>query len=107
MKLSDATREAPMEMGWYKIFYNNELKYIGHAESGLRNRFRELYNGTTVEEELLLSASTSEKIFEHRDNIRVTWEVCNSLEQCRESILEYVKEECVRGDITKLFSGFW
>lgn len=75
--LKEATSEAPNFMGCYKIFQHGTLKYVGKAEDGIRKRFVQYYNGTTV------GYSSGSKIFANRDSLTVTWQICSSREECR------------------------
>ena len=69
--LEEATKTAPNSMGCYKIYYNG-LKYVGKAEDGIRKRFVQYYNGTTAH------YPSARKIYEHRDEITVSWKMCPS-----------------------------
>lgn len=85
-KLSEATKVAPNSMGCYKIFCNGSLKYVGKAEDGIKKRFVQYYNGTTAH------YSSAIKIYENRDNIKVSWVVLQSREQCREIEAKWIRE---------------
>ena len=74
--LKEATKSAPNSMGCYKIYYHG-LKYVGKAEDGIRKRFVQYYNGTTAH------YPSARKIYEYRDEITVTWQVCRSREETR------------------------
>lgn len=77
---------APDEMGCYKIFCNGSLKYVGKAEDGIRKRFVQYYNGTTT------SYSSGRKIYENRDNIKVSWVVCKTGEECRSLEAQWIRQ---------------
>lgn len=84
--LKDATSTAPNNMGCYKIFLQSELKYVGKAEDGIRKRFVQYYNGTTA------TYSSGRKIYEHRDEIKVSWMVLTSKEKCRQTEKEWIEK---------------
>ena len=77
MTLKEATSAAPNAMGCYKIFQHGTLKYVGKAEDGIRKRFVQYYNGTTT------GYSSGRTIYENRDTLTVSWQLCNSREECR------------------------
>lgn len=77
VSLKNATKSAPNSMGCYKIYYNGELVYVGKAEDGVRKRFVQYYNGTTI------SYSSGRKIHENRDKVTVNWKVLSTREECR------------------------
>lgn len=77
ISLKEATSRAPNAMGCYKIFQHGELKYVGKAEDGIRKRFVQYYNGTTT------GYSSGRKIYEARDSVTVSWQLCNTREECR------------------------
>ncbi len=76
--LKSAMNIAPNSMGCYKIYYLDDLVYVGKAEDGIRKRFVQYYNGTTAH------YPSAKKIYEKRDSITVDWEVCYSKEEVRE-----------------------
>lgn len=41
--LREATKTAPNSMGFYRIYCNGSLKYIGKAEDGIRKRFVQFF----------------------------------------------------------------
>lgn len=77
MSLKEATQKAPNQMGCYKIFQHGSLKYVGKAEDGIRKRFVQYYHGTTTH------YSSGRKIYENRDSLTVSWQICKSREECR------------------------
>ncbi len=77
MSLNQAAQEAPNRMGVYTLYLHNRPVYVGKAEDGIRKRMVQYKNGTTV------SYSSGQRIYNNRDDIKVTWQVCNSREQCR------------------------
>lgn len=83
--LKDATHSAPNSMGCYKIYYNG-LKYVGKAEDGIRKRFVQYYNGTTAH------YPSAQKIYEHRDEITVSWVTLSSREACRETERKWIEQ---------------
>ena len=83
--LKEATKSAPNSMGCYKIYYNG-LKYVGKAEDGVRKRFVQYYNGTTAH------YPSAKKIYEHRNEITVTWQVCSSREETRALEAKWIEE---------------
>lgn len=83
--LKSATKNAPNSMGCYKIFYRG-LKYVGKAEDGIRKRFVQYYNGTTAH------YPSAKKIYEHRDEISVSWEICQSRKECQELEAKWIRE---------------
>jgi len=83
MPLEQATKNAPNAMGCYKIYYRG-LKYVGKAEDGIRKRFVQYYNGTTAH------YSSAKKIFEHRDDITVSWVVLSSAKECQETEARWI-----------------
>ena len=85
ISLKDATKSAPNAMGCYKIYYHG-LKYVGKAEDGIRKRFVQYYNGTTAH------YPSAKKIYEHRDEITVTWQVCSSREETRELEAKWIEQ---------------
>lgn len=85
VSLREATKTAPNSMGCYKIYYNG-LKYVGKAEDGIRKRFVQYYNGTTAH------YSSAKKILDHRDEIKVSWVVLKSREQCRQLEAKWIRE---------------
>ena len=86
ISLYDAKTQAPNDMGCYKIFYDGELVYVGKAEDGIRKRFVQYYNGTTAH------YTSAKKIFEHRDELEVSWQILNSREECRTTEREWIEE---------------
>lgn len=85
MALKDATSKAPNQMGCYKIYYRG-LKYVGKAEDGIRKRFVQYYNGTTAH------YPSAKKIYEHRNEITVTWQLCSSREEVRALEAKWIRE---------------
>lgn len=83
--LKDATKNAPNAMGCYKIYYNG-LKYVGKAEDGIRKRMVQYYNGTTAH------YTSAKLIYEHRDQITVSWVTLNSREECRRTEREWIEK---------------
>ena len=83
--LEEAAKTAPNSMGCYKIYYNG-LKYVGKAEDGIRKRFVQYYNGTTAH------YPSARKIYEHRDEITVSWKICPSKEACRETERKWIEQ---------------
>lgn len=82
--LKEAARSAPSGMGCYKIFWHG-LKYVGKAEDGIKKRFVQYYNGTTAH------YPSAIKIYEHRDEITVSWVVLNSPQECRRTEKEWIE----------------
>ena len=85
ISLKNATTSAPNSMGCYKIYYHG-LKYVGKAEDGIRKRFVQYYNGTTAH------YPSAKKIYQHRDEITVTWQVCNSREETRALEAKWIRQ---------------
>ena len=85
ISLEDAIKSAPNKMGCYRI-YCNGLKYVGKAEDGIRKRFVQYYNGTTAD------YPSGRNIYENRDNIKVSWVVLQSREQCRQVEAKWIRE---------------
>lgn len=83
--LKEAAKTAPNSMGCYKIYYHG-LKYVGKAEDGIRKRFVQYYNGTTAH------YPSAKKIYEHRNEITVSWKVLGSREACRETEREWIEK---------------
>ncbi len=83
--LKDATESAPNSMGCYKIYYHG-LKYVGKAEDGIRKRFVQYYNGTTAH------YPSAQKIYQHKDEITVTWQVCHSREETRNLEAKWIEQ---------------
>ena len=84
MSLEQAKKEAPNNMGCYKIYLSGSLKYVGKAEDGIRKRFVQYYNGTTAH------YTSGRLIYENRDNITVEWKVLSSREECRRTEREWI-----------------
>lgn len=82
--LKEATKSAPRGMGCYKIYLYGSLKYVGKAEDGIRKRFVQYYNGTTAH------YPSAQKIYDNRDNIKVTWVELSSREACRKTEAEWI-----------------
>ena len=82
--LKRAKIEATNTMGCYKIYWHG-LKYVGKAEDGIRKRFVQYYNGTTAH------YTSAKLIFEHRDEIKVEWEVLSSRAECRRVEAEWIE----------------
>ena len=83
--LKEATKTAPNAMGCYKIYYHG-LKYVGKAEDGIRKRFVQYYNGTTAH------YPSAQKIYEHRDEITVSWKILPTREACRETERQWIEQ---------------
>ncbi|MGL5086747.1 MAG: hypothetical protein ACRC68_13670, partial [Clostridium sp.] len=79
--LKEATMTAPNEIGCYKIFYKNMLKYTGSAEAGINKKVRNLYEGK------ILNNSVASKIYENRDSIKISWVVHKTKQECKEAAL--------------------
>ena len=86
ISLSDAKNSAPNEMGCYKIYLDDDLVYVGKAEDGIRKRFVQYYNGTTAH------YPSAKKIYQHRDEISVSWEELDSREECRETERNWIEK---------------
>lgn len=71
-------------MGCYQLFYKGKLVYVGKAEDGIRKRFVQYYNGTTVH------YPSSSKIHKNIENIKVSWQVLRSREECRETERQWI-----------------
>lgn len=84
MTLRQATKDAPNNMGCYKIYYQG-IKYVGKAEDGIRKRFVQYYNGTTAH------YPSAKRIYEHRDEIKVSWQICHSRTECRQLEAEWIR----------------
>ncbi|MBO5177321.1 MAG: GIY-YIG nuclease family protein [Lachnospiraceae bacterium] len=85
ISLKNATKSAPNSMGCYKIYYHG-LKYVGKSEDGIRKRFVQYYNGTTAH------YPSAKKIYQHRNEITVTWQVCNSREETRALEAKWIRQ---------------
>lgn len=85
-KLSEAKSSAPNKMGCYRIYYQGRLVYVGKAEDGIRKRFVQYYNGTTAH------YPSAQNIFEHRDEITVSWQVLGSREACRSTERRWIEQ---------------
>lgn len=85
ISLKEATVKAPNMMGCYKIFQYGSLKYVGKAEDGIRKRFVQYYNGTTT------SYSSGSKIYAARNSLKVSWQLCNSREECRSMEKQWIE----------------
>lgn len=86
ISLLDSKTEAPNSMGCYKLYLNGDLKYVGKAEDGIRKRFVQYYNGTTAH------YPSARLIYEHRDDIEVSWVVLNSREAVRQQEAKWIAE---------------
>ena len=84
--LREAASSAPNSMGCYKIIYGGHLVYVGKAEDGLRKRFVQYYNGTAAH------YPSAKKIYEHRDEISVIWQVLSSPQECRNVERQWIEE---------------
>lgn len=67
-RLSDAVSNASLKTGLYIITMNNEKKYAGYSDKGLKQTFIELYNGMHMDRDVNLI-----DIYENRDKIEVYW----------------------------------
>ena len=83
--LKEAMKTAPNNMGCYKI-YIGSLKYVGKAEDGIRKRFVQYYNGTTMH------YPSARKIYENRDKITVSWVILGSRDACRKTEAKWIRE---------------
>lgn len=79
--LKEATMSAPNELGCYKIFYKNVLKYTGSAEAGIHKKVKNLYEGK------IQNNPVATKIYENRDSIKISWVVYKTKQECKEAAL--------------------
>ncbi|MCM1246073.1 MAG: GIY-YIG nuclease family protein [Roseburia sp.] len=86
ISLLEATKNAPREMGCYQLFLEGEVKYVGKAEEGLRKRLSQRYNGNAAD------YSSAKKIYVEREKITVSWQLCDSGEECKELKREWIRE---------------
>ena len=84
--LSEAKSSAPNQMGCYRIYLGGKLMYVGKAEDGIRKRFVQYYNGTTAH------YPSAQSIYEHRDEVKVSWQVLDSREACRETERRWIDD---------------
>ncbi len=84
--LSEATNNAPKNMGCYQLFLEGELRYVGKAENGLRKRLVQHYNGSAA------GYTSAKKIHEEREKITVSWQLCDSKEECLNLRREWIRE---------------
>lgn len=77
--LKEATMNSPNEIGCYKIFYKNMLKYTGSAETGIQKKIRNIYEGKITNNPIAL------RMYEKRDDLKVSWVVCKTRKECKEN----------------------
>ena len=99
ISLKEATSVAPNDMGCYKI-YCGGLKYVGKAEDGIRKRFVQYYNGTTKH------YTSGRKIYENKEKITVTWQVCKSREEVRSLEAKWIKELDPKWNVQSGWGGY-
>jgi excinuclease UvrABC nuclease subunit len=83
--LEKATDKAPEDMGCYIMTIDNEVVYVGKAESGLKKRFQSYYNGNN-------NYPSGRLIYNNRDYIFVYWEVLETKDECRTLETKLIKE---------------
>lgn len=82
--LSEAIEKAPKHKGFYIIEIDQDKKYIGTAENGLKEKFIDLYSGLHLDEnQMAISA------YENRDSIIVHWVEETSDEKAAEYIEKF------------------
>ena len=86
-------------MGCYKIFYGGRLVYFGKAEDGIRKRFVRYYNGTTAH------YTSGRTIYEHRDEVQVSWKVLAAREDCRETERIWIEQYAPEWNVQKCWGG--
>lgn len=85
--LREAGMTAPNTIGCYKIYFNDDLKFIGRAEKGLRWFFVCLYNGTLTDKSYI-----AKKIYKNRLKIKVAWVEVPTKLQCKEIQAELIEK---------------
>ncbi|MDD2230693.1 MAG: GIY-YIG nuclease family protein [Candidatus Cloacimonetes bacterium] len=81
--LALATEVAPDTMGCYCFVYEGNIVYIGKAESGIKSRLQQHYNGNGT-------SDSSKRIYQIRDHITAHWKVLKTKQECQDFEAKYI-----------------